>query len=83
MTSPPLARSVVGLAAILSLIGLTACSGASMERVDPSADDDVGGTLIDSPDVIAASEKAATELAKVLLASSRNDIVVAVETMKN
>jgi len=72
--------ALVGCVALLSLTG---CAGASMERVDPRADDDVGGTLIDSADVIAATEAAAEDLSKVLLASSRNDMVVAFATIKN
>lgn len=79
-------RSLVRTLAVLgscSLLTLTACAGASMERVDPRADDDVGGTLIDSADVIAATEAASADLTKVLLASTRNDLVVAFATIKN
>ena len=73
----------LALAGCLALFALGACSGASMERVDPRGDDDVGGTLIDSADVIAATEAATEDLAKVLLASSRSDLVVAFSTIKN
>jgi len=82
MASLPLARSLA-LAGLLTLLALPACAGASMERVDPRADDEIGGTLIDSADVIAATESAGEDLAAVLLASSRNDMVVAFSTIKN
>ena len=62
---------------------LPACTGKSMERVDPAADDDLGGTLIDSADVIAATDQAVADLSPVLLASAQNDIVVAPATIKN
>lgn len=71
------------LVGCVALLTLTGCAGASMERVDPRADDDVGGTLIDSADVIAATEAASEDLSKVLLASSRNDMVIAFATIKN
>ena len=73
----------LALAGCVALLTTAGCAGASMERVDPRADDDVGGTLIDSADVIAATEAAADDLSKVLLASSRNDIVIAFATIKN
>ncbi len=79
----PYPARTLAFALTVSLLALSACAGASMERVDPSADDDVGGTLIDSADVIAATESAAKDLAGVLLASERNDIVVAFATIKN
>jgi TolB-like protein len=82
MSSLQFVRSVT-LAGALALLLLPACSGASMERVDPSADDEVGGTLIDSADVIAATESAGDDLAAVLLASKRNDMIVAFSTIKN
>src|SRR2546426_1041037 len=59
------------------------CAGHSMKRVNPSADDDVGGTLIDSADVIAATDRAATDLGPKLLQSQHNDLVVAPATIKN
>jgi len=59
------------------------CAGHSMERVNPSADDDVGGTGIDSADVIAATDRAARDLAPALLKSTQNDLVVAPSTIKN
>jgi len=59
------------------------CAGHSMERVNPSADDDVGGTGIDSADVIIATDRAAGDLGPALLKSSQNDLVVAPATIKN
>lgn len=59
------------------------CGGASMERVDPKADDDVGGTFIDSADVIAVTDRAAEDLTKVLLQSPKNDLVLVMSTIKN
>lgn len=72
-------------AAFLALAPLaaTACTGRSMQRVDPTQDDDLGGTLIDSADVIASTDRAAAEISKVLLASPRNDLVIAFPPMKN
>ncbi len=68
----------------LSLAAFAAgCAGHSMKRVNPSADDDVGGTGIDSADVIAASDRATAELGPALLKSTRNDLVVAPSTIKN
>jgi TolB-like protein len=82
MAPPKLVRTLA-LVGCASLLSLTACAGASMERVDPRGDDEVGGTLIDSADVIAATEAASEDLAGVLLASSRNDLVLAFATIKN
>jgi len=76
-----LARSLAPLA--LAALALTACTGASSTRVDPAADDDLGGTLIDSADVIASTDQAAADMAEVLLASSKSEIVVAPATIKN
>jgi len=59
------------------------CAGHSMERVNPSADDDVGGTGIDSADVIAATDRAAGDLSPALLKSTQNDLVVAPSTILN
>lgn len=74
----------VGLAALLATaLAVAGCAGPSSHRVDPRMDDDLGGTMIDSSDVIAASESAANELATVLLASQQNNMVVAVATIKN
>jgi PBP1b-binding outer membrane lipoprotein LpoB len=68
----------------LSLAAFAAgCGGFSMERVNPSADDDVGGTGIDSADVIAATDRAARDLFPALLKSTQNDLVVAPATIKN
>jgi curli biogenesis system outer membrane secretion channel CsgG len=69
----------------VSLVALAAagCAGHSMKRVNPSADDDVGGTMIDSADVIASTDRASNELANALLASPRNGLVVAPATIKN
>jgi TolB-like protein len=83
MVPPRLISRHTAVAALLAAFTLTACAGHQMKRVDPKGDDDIGGTLIDSADVIAATEKASAELADVLLASTRNDLVVAVATMKN
>lgn len=74
------------LTALLALVvaaSAAGCAGHSMERVNPSADDDVGGTLIDSADVIAATDRAAGQLAPELLKSRQNDLVVAPATIKN
>jgi len=62
---------------------LAACGGATAVRVDPSQDDNLGGTMIDSADVIAATDRAAADAAGALLASTRNDIIVAPSTIKN
>jgi TolB-like protein len=72
------------LAAVLA-VALTAagCAGYSSKRVNPSADDDVGGTGIDSSDVIASTDRAAHDLAPALLRSVKNDLVVAPATIKN
>jgi len=60
------------------------CAGASMQRVDPSSDDDVGGTLIDSADVIAATDAAADDLIAALAASPIGDgITVVASPIKN
>ena len=59
------------------------CAGHSMERVNPSADDEVGGTGIDSADVIAATDRAALDLGPALLKSTQNDLVVAPSTILN
>lgn len=72
--------------AVLALAGAAfaaGCAGHSMKRVNPSADDDVGGTGIDSADVIASTDKAAGELTQALLAFPKNDLVVAPSTIKN
>ena len=74
------------LTAVLALTvaaSAAGCAGHSMKRVNASADDDVGGTLIDSADVIAFTDKAAPSLAKALLASTKNDLVVYFEPIKN
>lgn len=62
---------------------LAGCGGLSSQRVDPGADDDLGGTLIDSADVIATTDQAAADLAAFLLRSSRSDLKVAVSPIKN
>ena len=67
----------------LAAIGAAGCAGHSMKRVNASADDDVGGTGIDSADVIASTDRAAGELAPALLAATQNDLVVAPSTIKN
>jgi hypothetical protein len=68
---------------VLSASAFVAGCGHSMERVNPAADDDVGGTLIDSADVIAATDKAANELADALLQAKEGDLIVAPATIKN
>jgi penicillin-binding protein activator len=78
-------RLTAVLALALAGAGLGACrsSGHRMARVNPSADDEVGGTMIDSADVIAATDKAAGELATALLQSPEPNLVVAPATIKN
>jgi PBP1b-binding outer membrane lipoprotein LpoB len=71
------------LALSLAAFAAAGCAGHSMKRVNPSADDDVGGTGIDSADVIAATDKAAAELGPALLQMSQSDVVVAPSTIKN
>jgi PBP1b-binding outer membrane lipoprotein LpoB len=71
------------LALVAAAAALGGCGGASMERVDPRADDDVGGTFIDSADVIAVTDRAAADLSKVLLQSPKNDLVLVMSTIKN
>jgi hypothetical protein len=72
---------------VVLALGLAAfaagCGGHSMKRVNPSADDDIGGTGIDSADVIQATDRAAAELIPALLKSTQNDLVVAPSTIKN
>ena len=78
------ARTSAVLAAALVALGtLAGCAGASSHRVDPRVDDDLGGTMIDSADVMAATDAAVADLVPVLLGSPRNDTVVAVATVKN
>lgn len=72
--------AVLALALAASAAG---CAGHEMRRVNPSADDDVGGTMIDSADVIAATDRASAELATALLQLQDNDLVVAPATIKN
>ena len=67
---------------LAALVG-AGCAGHSMKRVNPSADDDIGGTGIDSADVIAATDRATADLAPALLASTQNNLVVAPSTIKN
>lgn len=71
------------LAISLAAVAAAGCAGHSMKRVNPSADDDVGGTGVDSADLIAFTDKAAPALAQALLASPKNDIVVAFPPIKN
>ena len=51
-------RLTAVLALSLAALSAAGCAGYSMKRVNPSADDDVGGTGIDSADVIAATDRA-------------------------
>ncbi len=83
MPTTKITRSLAALALLGAATLATGCAGASMQRVDPRADDDVGGTLIDSADVIAATDSAAEDLAGVLLAYEANQLVVAATTIKN
>jgi len=76
-------RTTAALALTLAACFAAGCGGYSSKRVNPSADDDVGGTGIDSADVIAFTDKAAPALAQALLASPKNDIVVAFPPIKN
>ena len=76
-------RLTAVLALTLAAFAAVGCTGFSSKRVNPSADDDVGGTGIDSADVIAFTDKAAPALATALLASPKNDIVVAFPPIKN
>jgi hypothetical protein len=73
------------LAAVLAASALPAagCAGADMKRVDPRMDDTVGGTFIDSSDVIDITDRASADLVRILLASPRNDLVVHFPTIKN
>lgn len=71
-----------GLAACL-LLAAGCSSGASMKRVDPKADDDVGGTGIDSADLIAATDQAAVQLKGVLLSFPGDNLIIAPSTIKN
>lgn len=76
-------RTVLALSLGLAGASAAGCGGPSMERVDPRKDDTVGGTLIDSSDVIEVSDRASVQIAKILLASPRNDLVVHFPTVKN
>jgi hypothetical protein len=74
---------------LLGAVAMTAGACASgphrptMRRVDPRADDDLGGTLIDSADVIAITDRAAHSLSQTLLQMPRNDIVISYAPIKN
>jgi curli biogenesis system outer membrane secretion channel CsgG len=81
--TPSKLTAVLVLAAAVAGLSTAGCAGHSMKRVNPSADDDVGGTLIDSADVIASTDRATSELVPVLLQSQQNDLVVAPATIKN
>ena len=83
-TTVPATKTLATLGALAALaLTTTACAGKTMRRLDPSKDDNLGGTLIDSADVMATTDMAAAELSKVLLASPRNDVVVAFSPIKN
>lgn len=84
----PTRRTELTAAAALAFLAaspllLSGCAGKSMRRLDPSRDDDLGGTLIDSADIVDTTNRAAAELGKQLLQSPRNDLVVAFPTIKN
>jgi curli biogenesis system outer membrane secretion channel CsgG len=70
----------IGLCLVLAA---AACGGKSSTRVDPGQDDNLGGPMIDSADVIASTDKAVADLVQVLLASTRSEITVAPATIKN
>lgn len=72
--------TTLALSAALAAAG---CAGASMQRVDPHVDDNVGGTMIDSADVIGATDRAVADLSRVLLATEKNDLIVAPASIKN
>jgi hypothetical protein len=76
-------KSLTAVLVLSAAAAAVAGCGHSMERVNPSADDDVGGTLIDSADVIAATDKAADELADALLQTKEGDLIVAPASIKN
>lgn len=82
MPSPKLTALFTALVAA-SLVFGAGCTGKSMKRVDPKADDDVGGTGIDSADLIAATDQAAIELKGVLLSFPGDNLVIAPSTIKN
>lgn len=74
--------------ALVSMLALTAvsaagCTGAQMRRVDPRKDDTLGGTFIDSSDVMDVTDRAAADLSKSLMTSPRNDVVIHFPTIKN
>ena len=70
--------------AVLALAAMAAAGcGHSMERVNPTSDDDVGGTMIDSADMIAATDRAAAELGDALLQSKEGNLIVAPASIKN
>lgn len=79
MTSRWLTGGLLALAAVCA----TSCAGHTMQRVNPSADDNVGGTGIDSSDVIAATDRAAGDLGQALLRSPKDGLIVAPATIKN
>lgn len=71
------------LLSCLAAAVLAGCAGPSSQRVDPAVDDDLGGTQVDSADVIAATDSASADLARWLLSAQRNNLVVAPATIKN
>ena len=83
ITSPVRRAALAVLVASAGLSAAACKSGASMTRLDPSKDDTLGGTLIDSSDVTEISNRAADDLSGVLLKSPRNDVVVAFPVIKN
>ena len=76
-------RLTAVLALALAATAAAGCTGHQMRRVNPSRDDNVGGTMIDSSDVIVSTDRAAAELAEALLKSPENNVVVAPATIKN
>ena len=74
------------LTAVLTIslaLSAAACTGQRMQRLDPSADDNLGGTMIASSDVIAATDRAVADLSQALLRSPKDKVVVAPATIKN
>jgi hypothetical protein len=76
-------KSLTAVLVLSAAVATVAGCGHSMERVNPASDDDVGGTLIDSADMIAATDKAAADLADALLKAKEGDIIVAPARIKN
>lgn len=83
MTRNMLTRAFGLASLVLAGAAAAGCTGASMRRVDPNVDDDLGGTMIDSADITTITDRAAADLATKLLQSPRNDLIVSYAPMKN